>query len=241
MDIYQSNLLNRGIFSFVSELGVEKIVVNDTITLYQNENYKAGNYKILLSNSSVSAVLYNGKEYPLSKDGKFIVDIDLSNAGNVLTIVFKNGVADDCTLPLKIVFADKNAFDEKEAEAFKQQLIANVCLNVANGVDLLNIFWKKAHDSVTKSVVKVFFIGANERFPVLEKEEDSYFVPVCGLAFGQYLVVIEEYDSKGKLVVTASSSVQLKDIYSDLKATLGQKLDDVKGMVRATGLPVVCR
>lgn len=241
MDIYQSNLLSRGTFSFVSELGEEKIVVNDTITLYQNENYKAGNYKVLLSNSSVSAVLYNGKEYTLSKDGKFIIDIDLSNAGNVLTIVFKNGVADDCTLPLKIVFADKSAFDEKEAEAFKQQLIANVCLNVANGVDLLNIFWKKAHDSVTKSIVKVFFVASNEQFPVLEKEADTYFIPVCGLAFGHYLVIVEEYDSKGKLVVTTSCSVQLKDIYSDLKTTLGQKLDDVKGMVKATGPHFVCR
>ncbi len=240
MDIYQSNLISRGKFSFFSELGEEKIVVNDTITLYQNENYKASNYKISLANPAVCAVLYNGKEYKLSKDGAIIIDIELSNAGNILTIVFKNGVADNCSLPLKIIFADKSAFDKKEAEALKQQLITNVCLNVANGVDLLNIFWKRANDCVTKSIVKVFFIASNERFPVFEKETDTYFMAVCDLAFGDYLVVVEEYDSKRKLVVNASCSVQLKDVYTDLMTTLGQKLDGVKGMVKATSRNTVC-
>lgn len=63
---------------------------------------------------------------------------------------------------------------------------------------------------------------------------------VCDLAFGDYLVVVEEYDSKRKLVVNASCSVQLKDVYTDLMTTLGQKLDGVKGMVKATSRNTVC-
>lgn len=233
MDIYQSNLLNRGTFSFVSELGKEKIVVNDTITLYQNENYKISNYKIILSNSFVSAVLYNGKEYTLSKDGKFIIDIDLSNAGNVLTIVFKNGVADDCTLPLSVVFADTEAFDKKMYEEKQATRKENMHFTCRTGLNLVNLHWQNACDEVAASEIQ-FYADDSKKKLLIEKIElpnDRFFYSITSLAYGSYSAIITQKDASGNTIITDNANIQINDPFVDLC----NQLSRVKSQVAASG------
>lgn len=173
MDKYQLNLLERGSFSFNSDAGEEKIESGESITLYQNENYNVRNYKIVISNPSIESVVYLGKSNA-SKDNVVTIDFDFNNVGSDLKVSFKNGIADECVLPIKAVLSDKGAFDVKVAKENNARLVSNVNLLVASGDGLINVYFKKADQTVNKIVVKVFRSGEEGvRYSILEKEVDG--------------------------------------------------------------------
>ena len=235
MDQYQLSLINRGSFGFDSANGSEKIEFNNGFTLYQNENYKISGYKLLIDNPVVDYVLYLGKKYA-PKSGSIIeVSIDFNNIGSELTMVFKNGVADDCVLPIKCVLADHSKFDEKEAKENQERLNKNVALVVTKGNSLINVYFKKADDSVTKSVLKIYFWNNNESYLIEESENNTGFKSMAGLGYGTYECTVEQYDSKCRLVASVKSSVTLRDDINELKKSLTDSLDSVKGQVRASG------
>lgn len=112
MDKYQLNLINRGTITFKSEKDEEKVEAGEKLIVYQNENYKIGGYQIVFSNPSIEAITYLSKKY-ISKDNVIVVDYSFDKAELELVISFKNGLADDCSMPISPVLADKGAFDAK--------------------------------------------------------------------------------------------------------------------------------
>lgn len=240
MDKYQSNLLQRGKASFLSDAGEEKIDFGEKVTLVQNPNYTVGNYKILINNPSVASVTYLGVKY-ISADNVVTVPFDFEKAGTELLVSFKNGLANDCRLELSIVLADKKAYDAKVASANAAQLKANVALILGKGINLLNVFWKKADESVTRSVVKICFRPSDSvRYPVLEKETNEFYLSVPGLAFGVYEVTVEEFVGD-KLLVSVGGLVTLVDHPEELKRLIEASTDKLTGQVRASGTHYVCR
>lgn len=238
MDKYQLNLLNRGTIAFTSELGEEKAEMGENLTLYQNENYKVGNYKIIISNASIESITYQSKRYA-SNNNVVTVDFDFDNAGSELIISFKNGLADECRLPLQTVQSDKGAFDKKEAKEQREQLIANVGLVVSAGPGLINVFWNKANSDVVKTVVKVSYYhtpssGESKEYPVFEKETESYYLSLTGLAYGTYRCVIEEYSPKG-LVISVEGNVALNNPVTAMKQEAKEIKEHLKGVGRAAG------
>lgn len=234
MDKYQLNLLNRGTIAFTSELGEEKAEMGENLTLYQNENYKVGNYKIIISNASIESITYQSKRYA-SNNNVVTIDFDFDNVGTELVISFKNGLADECRLPLQAVQSDKGAFDKKEAKEQREQLIANVGLVVAAGPGLINVFWNKANSDVVKTVVKVSYYhtpssGESREYPVFEKETESYYLSLTGLAYGTYRCVIEEHSSKG-LVISVEGNVALNNPVTVMK----QEAKEIKELQKAVG------
>ena len=238
MDKYQLNLISRGTFSFVSELGEEKIEMGESLVLYQNENYKIGNYKIVISNPSIESVTYLSKKF-VSKNNVVTVEFDFDKVEPGLKITFKNGLADDCLLPLQAIQSDKGAFDKKEAKEQRDQLIANAALVVTNGEGLINVFWKKANDQVVKSVVKVFYYhrptsGDAVQYPIYEKETDTFYLSLTGLAYGEYRCVVEEYSSKD-LVIAVEGYARLNDPVKVMKEESKDIKEHLKGVGRAAG------
>ena len=234
MDKYQLNLLERGSFGFKSDLGDEKIESGESITLYQNENYKVGNYKIVITNPSVESVIYLGKRYA-AKDNVVIVDFDFDNVGTELNISFKNGIADDCLLPINAVAADKGAFDIKVEKENNARLVSNVGLLVAAGDGLINVYFKKAEPSVSKIVVKVFRSGEEGiKYSIIEKEVDGEFLSITGLAYGDYYVVVEEY-AGGKLLVSTDKGTSLQNKVNTVIKEIKSAAERISGTVKGTG------
>ena len=234
MDKYQINLLNRGTFSFESELGEEKIEVGESLTLYQNENYKVGNYRIVINNSSIDSVVYSGTKHR-AKDGAVIVAFDFNNVEKELIISFKNGLADDCSMPVSAVFADKGAFDAKVEKENQKQLIASIALTASTGPALINVFWKKANSSVNKCVIKVQYqADSNVGYLVFNKEVDGEYLSLTGLAYGKYIIKVEEYVS-GKLLASVETSARLSDAAEDFRREMKEVKEILKGVGRAAG------
>ena len=238
MDKYQLNLLNRATFKFFSEVGEEKIEVNEKVFLHQNEDYTLKNYRIEIDSQSIASVTYRAKKYVAS--GSLIsVDFDFDNIGSELIISFKNGLADDCSVPIEAVLADKGAFDAKTAKEQREQLISNAALVVKNGDALINVFWKKANEQVVKSIVKVYYYhrptsGDSVEYLICEKETESLYLSLTGLAYGEYRCVVEEYSSKG-LVIAVEGHTRLEDPVKVMKEESRDIKEHLKGVGRAAG------
>lgn len=234
MDNYQLNLINRGKFAFESNNGSERFVFDNGFVLYQNENYKITGYKLVIDNSVVDHVCYLEKEYA-SKSGRIEVAIDFSINASTLTISFKNGLADDCIIPIQYILADHGKFDEKEARANKEQLANNVALVVAKGNSLINVYFKKANSKVEKSIVRIDYYGENDEYYTLdESENEAGFKSISGLAYGKYKCVVSQFDSKNNLIISVEKMVVLNDEIDDLKKVLKNSLEDVKKQVGAS-------
>lgn len=236
MDKYQLNLLNRATFKFFSKAGEEKIEVSEKVFLYQNEDYTLKNYTIEIDNQSIASVTYRAKKY-VASDSVITVEFDFDNIGSELLVSFKNGLADDCSIPVEAVLADKGAFDAKTAKEYRKQLISNAALVVANGDGLINVFWKKANEQVVKSIVKVFYYhrptsGDAVEYLICEKETGSFYLSLTGLAYGEYRCVVEEFSSKS-LVIAVEGHTRLNDPVKVIKEESKEIKEHLKGVGRA--------
>ena len=234
MDRYQLSLLNRGTIAFRSESGEEKIEITKKLVVYQNENYKIGGYQIVFSNSSIEAITYRSKKYS-SKDNVVVVDYDFTETESVLFVSFKNGLADTCLLTVSAVLADKNAYDAKIKRQNQAELVTNAALAVSVGPALLNVFWKKASSAVKKCIVKIDYKAeSGTDYSILCKEIDGEYLSLCGLAYGNYVVTLEEYDGES-LIVSTEANVSLNDISEVFKKELSEVKDILKRTSRAVG------
>ncbi len=234
MDRYQLNLLNRGNIAFRSENGEEKIEVSEKLVVYQNENYKIGGYQIVFSNPSIEAITYLSKKY-VSKDNAVVVDYDFAKAESELIISFKNGLADDCSMAISAVLADKGAFDAKIEKQNQAELVAGAALVVCAGPALLNVFWKKTNSSVDKCVIKVRFkTESGVEYSVFNKEVEGEFLSITGLAYGRYSVTLEEY-AGSKLLASVEASGRLCDTTEEFKKEMKEIKEILKGVGRAAG------
>ena len=235
MDNYQQSLFNRGKVTFISEGGEEKVEAGDTIVLYQNENYHLGGYFVQIQNECIEQINAKQNIYKPNQQGLISIPVEFKESSFDLVVKFKNGVVDDATVRVKLNVSDNKAYDLKVAKANKETLVSNVALKVTNGVDLINIMWHNASSNVSKTIAKVYCLKDNESYLVVSLETQGEYLKVDSLAFGQYNIVVEQYDSKNNLVISASASILLKDFVE----TLSEKLDGIKGQVRASGNNVV--
>ncbi len=234
MDRYQLNLLNRGTITFKSENGEEKIEVSEKLVVYQNENYKIGGYQIVFSNPSIEAITYLSKKF-ISKDNVVAVDYDFAKAESELIISFKNGLADDCSMAISAVLADKGAFDTKVERQNRAELAAGAALTVSAGPALLNVSWKKTNSSVDRCVIKVQFkVESGVEYLVLNKEVEGEFLSITGLAYGRYSVTLEEY-AGGKLLASVEASGHLSNSTEEFRKEMEEIKEILKGVRRAAG------
>ena len=234
MDKYQQSLLNRITFFLQSSKGDEKVELGEELVLHQNEDYNIGGYLLVLSSPIIESVSYQDKSF-ISKGDQVIVDIDFNNIGKSLTISFRNGLADDCSLPISAVFADKGAFDAKVEKENQEQLVASVALTASTGPALINVFWKKANASVNKCAIKVQYrADSNVGYLVFDKEVDGEYLSLTGLAYGKYIIKLEEYVGD-KLLASVETSVRLNDAADDFKKEMKEVKEILKGVGRAAG------
>ena len=118
-------------------------------------------------------------------------------------------------------------------------MISNAALVVKNGDALINVFWKKANEQVVKSIVKVYYYhrptsGDSVEYLICEKETESLYLSLTGLAYGEYRCVVEEYSSKG-LVIAVEGHTRLEDPVKVMKEESRDIKEHLKGVGRAAG------
>ena len=227
MDKYQEYLMNRVYFGYTvgGSLAVDGKALGyfmrtEGFTLVQNKDITIEGYGIAVHGSVIEkAYAVKGKRKFLFKawDGErrnpeleyLYLPIDFENRMDSIVLVFKNELADDLTVPLNYLPADKEAYyAEKEQERIRA-LLDHAHISVATGENLANIYFQPCIDDV--SVTEVYLFKDGYRIMTYRAEGERCFIAITDLAYGVYEFSLAQYDKSGsKLVESPKTSFTVR-------------------------------
>ena len=146
-----------------------------------------------------------GKRYDC--DG-FILPLDFENRTTAIKFVFPDGFAEDYVIKINYVEADKDAYYKKKAEEAMKQLVKAAGIRYSAGQGLVNIAFKPCTDSYARCEIDLYewdgvHNGGESGYFILKTykvPEGDFFLPITGLAYGNYAFKLRQYDKGGKII-----------------------------------------
>lgn len=239
MDKYQEFLinLNNSYYGFATngQLSKDTILIDNKIVLTQNEDITINDYMLYIANESISSIyaIKGETQIELSKEldpvysskggnqNRFFVPISFEDKLESLKIVFKNKLADDLTLAVSYVLADKDKYYAKKEQERKEALIKNTQIKHSTGADLVNIYFQPCNEQCVKTEIELWIakgkrenhhgmlayvprLIGGEPEQLMAKyiiEEGIYFKAINGLAKGVYGYKIKQYDKDNNIIM----------------------------------------
>lgn len=184
-----------------------------TVTIVQNENYNVKKYNIYLLIAVAEKVEYvlNGQAHIVkeSEKNKYLIELDYDNRIEKIKIHFSNGVVDPVEIPIVYVEADMKKYDEKVMAEHKKALEEKANVKVTTGDSIINVTFQPVNDSFSYSKVELYTITGTKvinnktqnEYQLMAKyktPEDVYFHSITGLAYGEYAIILVQYDNSNK-------------------------------------------
>lgn len=224
MDKYQINLLNKISF-VVKEEGASFSISEECATAVQPENAYIEEIQVTANSSVLKCIIIDDVKIEIVNNSAHFV-ISFKNDSKEITFCFINGIADDCTLPIKLYKTSKEKWDEKINLEKRAQLINDVALVVNNGNDLINVIFTMIKHS-KYAIAELFY--ENRKIGEFKNKENQSFISITGLAFGNYKIAVSLFDESDELIIkTDLVSTQLKPIAPDL-SSIEHKLEEIAG------------
>ena len=186
-----------------------------TVTIVQNENYNIRKYNIYLLTGVAEKVEYilKGQTY-IVKDlekNKYLIELDYDNRIEKIKIHFSNGIVDPVEIPIVYVEADVKKYDEKVMAEHQKALEAKANVKVTTGDSIINVAFQPVNDIFSYSKVELYTITGTKvinnktenEYQLMAKyktSEDVYFHSINGLAYGQYAIILVQYDNLNKVI-----------------------------------------
>ena len=144
----------------------------------------------------------NESRDPESAIKHLYLPIDFESPMDSIVLVFKNGLADELTIPLNYMPADKAAYYAEKEEERIRALLDHAHISVATGDDLANVYFQPCTDDVALTEVKLFKSGY--RIMTYRAEGERCFIAITDLAFGTYEFSLAQYDKDGNKLVESN-------------------------------------
>ena len=99
-------------------------------------------------------------------------------------------------------FADVEAYNKKQEQKRKDDLLAKASIKHSTGADLVNIYFQPCCSEYFRTEIVLYREGlllANHKV-----DEESYFKPISGLAYGEYSYVVKQFDKNDILILESS-------------------------------------
>ena len=166
----------------------------------QDENYNIKQHFIVLSGLTVSFVELDGVKYESTNfekhsyfDNKMIViPVDFDNPAKELKIFFADNLADELSMKLKFIEADKDVYDAKMHDALIKERTKIANIKVSTGADLVNIYFQPCCDNYASTEIALY--KENMMLVKYKVDEEMFFKSINGLAYGKYTFVLRQFD-----------------------------------------------
>lgn len=237
MDKYQEFLiaLNNSYYGFATngQLSKDTILIDNKIVLTQNEDITINDYMLYIANESISSIyaIKGETQIELSKEldpvysskggnqNRFFVPISFEDKLESLKIVFKNKLADDLTLAVSYVLADKEKYYAKKEQEYKDNLLKTADIKVSTGADLVNIYFQPCCDKYEYTDIQLFIpkeeivkgyyadgrkvveIPAWSLIKKCKVDVEDFYKSISGLAYGKYSFILKQYDKNNNLLL----------------------------------------
>lgn len=218
MDKYQEYIFktSRSYYglSVCGKSALEKVIFDDKIIFKQNDDITISDYILYIANIGIKAVfaIVGAKETPLVQEldpvssspksgnqNRFFLPISFDNKIDFIRIVFKNNLADDLFFPVIYEEADKEKYYAKKEQERKDGLLSNANIKVSTGIDLVNIYFQPCCKEYHRT--EIILYRDNMMLAKYKVNEEMFFHPISGLAFGKYEFILKQYDDKGNVIL----------------------------------------
>lgn len=218
MDKYQEYLMESTSFSCDCKYSFDER--NDVLTITQDDDIFKNKYTVTIDVKDEDDrfdvfVLKKDKWEEVVRNGaQYVVPVDFEDRTEVIKFVFKNNLADDYQVSIMYVEADNEKYYAEQAKAKREALLAAADVKVATGADLVNVYFQPCcdeydHTEITFYIPKDFVtVGGPVKKPstwnVFKKikiDADEYYASLQGLAYGEYSLILKQYDGKGVCVL----------------------------------------
>lgn len=235
MDKYQEFLinLNNSYYGFATngQLSKDTILIDNKIVLTQNEDITIHDYMLYIANESISSIYAIKGETQIelsnelapiysSKGGnqnRFFVPVSFEDKFESLKIVFKNNLADDLTLAVSYVLADKEKYYAKKEQEYKDNLLKTADIKVSTGADLVNIYFQPCCDKYEYTEIQLYipkeFVTVGGPYGPVQKpstwsmikkskvDPEEFYKSINGLANGKYSFILKQYDKDNAIIL----------------------------------------
>lgn len=183
------------------------------IILEQNENYNLTKYTISILQASITKIEYlmNNSVYNATRVNEFKhnIELDFNNKINSIRLYFIENIVEPVDIYIEYIEADRSIYDKKMQEEHQKELTEKAKVVVKTGDSLINVIFQPVNDSFAYSKVELYAITGTKvvsnnkenEYQLMAKyktPEDVYFHSITGLAYGQYAIILVEYDSSNK-------------------------------------------
>jgi hypothetical protein len=96
-------------------------------------------------------------------------------------------------------FADVEAYDKKQEQKRKNDLIENASIKHSTGADLVNIYFQPCSSDYIRTEIALYRDGL--MLAKYKVDEESFFKSIGGLAYGTYSFIVKQFDKSDNLLL----------------------------------------
>ena len=237
MDKYQKYLMDTAC-SYIAYANdraenIIKCYSDDKITITQDDDITVSGYILYVKNKSIEHVVAIRSEKQIAlmvesdfeecgKQNRFFIPLSFDDKIESIKIVFKNHLADDLTIPVEYVEADKEKYYAKVAQEQKVALLAKAQIKHSTGADLVDIYFQPCCDAYAKTEIELYlatgrFDSSYSMGPTIFPpqlldgqveqligkyviDDGTLFKSISGLAKRIYGYKVRQFDADGKVL-----------------------------------------
>ena len=96
-------------------------------------------------------------------------------------------------------FADVEAYDRKQEQKRKNDLIEKASIKHSTGADLVNIYFQPCSSDYIRTEIALYRDGL--MLSKYKVDEESFFKSIGGLAYGTYSFIVKQFDKSDNLLL----------------------------------------
>ena len=96
-------------------------------------------------------------------------------------------------------FADVEAYDKKQEQKRKNDLIEKASIKHSTGADLVNIYFQPCSSDYIRTEIALYRDGL--MLAKYKVDEESFFKSIGGLAYGTYSFIVKQFDRNDNLLL----------------------------------------
>ena len=206
MNKYQKYFLKEDAYIDCFALGsdincsLDRTLQNGVVRIKQNEDISIKEYT-LASRHPFDYLCENEwrKSYKMENRVWQIAKFDCAVPIEKVRFLVDNEFVEALEINIEYEFADVEAYDKKQEQKRKNDLIEKASIKHSTGADLVNIYFQPCSSDYIRTEIALYRDGL--MLSKYKVDEESFFKSIGGLAYGTYSFIVKQFDKSDNLLL----------------------------------------
>ena len=206
MNKYQKYFLKEDAYIDCFALGsdincsLDRTLENGVVRIKQNEDISIKEYT-LASRYPFDYLCENEWRKSSKMENRVwqIAKFDWSVPIEKVRFLVDNEFVEALEINIEYEFADVEAYDKKQEQKRKNDLIEKASIKHSTGADLVNIYFQPCSSDYIRTEIALYRDGL--MLAKYKVDEESFFKSIGGLAYGTYSFIVKQFDKSDNLLL----------------------------------------